>query len=80
MAMGDGGGRKSDIISLHEMKEAQHGERGGKGKGSVKRNNGTIWLDSCNGLRGKKIVLGLPSIKHDQPFATVAKVVVFLSL
>ena len=45
MAMGDGGGRKSDIISLHEMKEAQHGERGGKGKGSVKRNNGTIWLE-----------------------------------
>ena len=32
MAMGDGGGRKSDIISLHEMKEAQHGGRGGKGR------------------------------------------------
>lgn len=70
MAMGDGGGRKSDIISLHEMKEAQHGGRGGKGKGSVKRNNGTIWLNSCNGLRGKRIVSGLPSIKHGQPFAT----------
>ena len=33
MAMGDGGGRKSDIISLHEMKEAQHGGRGGEGRG-----------------------------------------------
>lgn len=70
MAMGDWGGRKSDIISLHEMKEAQHGGRGGKGKGSVKRNNRTIWLNSCNGLRGKRIVSGLPSIKHNQPFAT----------
>lgn len=70
MAMGDGGGRKSDIISLHEMKEVQHGGRKGKGKGRVKRNNGTIWLNSCNGLRGKRIVSGLPSIKHDQPFAT----------
>ena len=36
MAMGDGGGRKSDIISLHEMKEAQHEGREGR-EGERKR-------------------------------------------